>query len=803
MKSVFVFTFLFSCVLLLHGYEFAVKGKAQCVIAYPDQPAGFEKQAAEELGLFLGKMSGAKFQIVPESGVKNRPAVYVGQSAFAARKGTDFAKLGKEEWLIRDFGRDLAVTGGRPVGSFYGVWNILNKLGCWSLTPRQMAIPEKPTLRLAFEGKVQRPFMPGRMIYDSIPGFLLEFGTRHALEQYLTHLLRSGSNGGYQGPKAKPYYSGDLFNFTLPQAWHTLCFYVDPDIYFKDHPEYFAMDESGKRVRPRTKITAGCLCMTNPDVRRITLESLRKFIQKDRKTLSAEKQPVYYDISILDVSPKMCLCPVCKAFAEKHGPTGLLIDYINSVAKPLAKEYPGIRIRTAAYSAAASFPRNITPEPNVLIQIVDQFPTGDCFRPLTSKFNDQNRKYAEAWGARFQELALWDYWNIGNTYFNPPRVETILDTLKEDILFFRKIRVRSMFIEAELDRISPQNFMMLNYFVASALMMDPGWDVELLVRTFMESYYGPCAPVMTDFLNGIRDGIRKHPKKQTMLTAGNWDFFTPEFAVKHYLAIHKVIDNLPEDNIYRLRAEMELITPVWAALIRRVSFASAFKKAGISMDQLKLECEKLVRNNNAKHLQLRWTRRIEEMFQKKFSAIAVDVATPEKFKDLPAEKIRVLAWPQAFAAKQLGAAIVADPESASGKAVKSSRPDPKQHGARGMFVYKPHILCPATRFTLSNVGYPGSMYLEVTQFPADEKYRWYKLPRPIDLQERSCFWAHGWAIQFDTTPLYVRSDGIADNNVWECFFHAKFTGPAYVPGSSRENAIYVDYVVMVRPGLVK
>ena len=47
------------------------------------------------------------------------------------------------------------------------------------------------------------------------------------------------------------------------------------------------------------------------------------------------------------------------------------------------------------------------------------------------------------------------------------------------------------------------------------------------------------------------------------------------------------------------------------------------------------------------------------------------------------------------------------------------------------------------------------------------------------------------------------SDGIADNNVWECWMSAKFTGPAYVAGSKKENAVSVDMIVLTRPGVVK
>jgi hypothetical protein len=222
---------------------------------------------------------------------------------------------------------------------------------------------------------------------------------------------------------------------------------------------------------------------------------------------------------------------------------------------------------------------------------------------------------------------------------------------------------------------------------------------------------------------------------------------------------------------------------------------------GYDMDSLKKECEELVVQNWTKNLHYARLDRLQKDFQKKFARIKTSIPVPAKFRSVPLESIRVLGWPQAFAPKHLDASIVPDPESETGKALKSHRADPAQHGWNGRFIYKPGNTFYPTRFTLGNVGFPNPLRLRVKNFPADEKYRWYKMPGVIDLQERSCFWGQGWAIQFDTTPLYVRADGIADNNRWECWFHAKFTGPAYVPGSKNENAIWVDYVVLSRPGL--
>ena len=251
-------------------------------------------------------------------------------------------------------------------------------------------------------------------------------------------LLRLRINGG-QNHSWMPSYVGDMFNISHSPKYHTLSLYVDPDKYFKTHPEYFSMDNSGQRFRPRGKNCGSSLCMSNPDVQKITLKNLKKMIVADRKRLPKDKWPVIYDISILDLSPFICKCPACQKISNEEGSeSGLLLTYINHIATEIAKEYPEICIRTFVYGPVKQPPKKIKPAKNVILQICDLFVTCDYFRPLSSKFNASAKKHFESWrptGARF---AVWDYWNMF-MYFNPPRLETVIDTIQPDLQYLRNL----------------------------------------------------------------------------------------------------------------------------------------------------------------------------------------------------------------------------------------------------------------------------------------------------------------------------------------------------------------------------
>ena len=145
--------------------------------------------------------------------------------------------------------------------------------------------------------------------------------------------------------------------------------------------------------------------------------------------------------------------------------------------------------------------------------------------------------------------------------------------------------------------------------------------------------------------------------------------------------------------------------------------------------------------------------------------------------------------------RSLGASIVKDPESIHGKALKAADPRPERHGA-GKKIGKSYY---TTQFVLGNHKAPGKIEVVLKQVPQDEKYHWFRIPGSIELRAVSYFWGQAWAIQAATKHWYVLTDGNPLDNTWDqTWFHAKFTGPAYVKGSQKENAIYIDMVVVTR-----
>src|SRR5262245_13815566 len=92
-----------------------------------------ERHAAEELSRFLREISGANFAVDEITDVSAAPAasIRVGQGAAAGLVGLEDFGLGAEGYVLRTRGPTLAIAGGRPRGTLYGVYSFLEDvLGC-------------------------------------------------------------------------------------------------------------------------------------------------------------------------------------------------------------------------------------------------------------------------------------------------------------------------------------------------------------------------------------------------------------------------------------------------------------------------------------------------------------------------------------------------------------------------------------------------------------------------------------------------------------------------------------------------
>ncbi len=781
--------------------ELARNGQAIMAIVIPASTNRFEDLALQDLKQYLEAMTRAEFKVVPENQIDpNQAAIYLGHTEFAVRNGIVFSELQKEEWILKSSASNLIITGGRPIGTFYGVWAFLQKAGCWSLSMDQDVIPEKPLLQISGVDERRKPCFSGRVIYDAFAVDSTIMGIPGSgRKAYQMWLLRNHINGK-QHDIALPLYQGDMTWVSTNPPWHTLSLYVSPDRYFKTNPEYFSMNEEGRRFRPRDLTSSGSVCASNPEVGKIALASLRSFIEQDRKKFPQEEWPVLYDITQLDLTPYICKCPNCLAIIAEEGGCehGLWLRFINYIAEEIQKEYPEIMIRTYA-GHSSQIPKITRPANNVLLQITDMFVTCDYFRPLSHPLNSKAREKFISWKSTGARLAVWDYWNM-SMYFDPPRLETILDTLQPDLQFFASLQIETLFLEAEKHSYKPQNFMDMNYFIATKLMVDPNADVEGLKTLFLQGYYGKAATDLAVFLEQLRHGVRAYPHSQPGMNPTRWDYMTDQFLLESYLLLNKAAECVPADSIYRRRVHDELIPLIWLVVEKRHLYEKVFAEANISMERLKTECydycmAHLARYEGEKLDADSPYARTRKDFHNEYARItAAPLPVPERFQSVAEENLRVFGKYHFIEKPEFLALVKEDPEAMNQLALRSAISDTRKHG--------PNQLVKDPRgkwsFYATEFGYGAQKHVVINDIPQDEKYHWYKLPG-LKLTDEGSFYGHIWYIHIPLASAYRIDDGFSDANLWDCWFSVKFTGPAYVKDSQQENAIWLDSLVLVKP----
>lgn len=722
---------------------------------------------AEHLTLALGRPC----KITAEKDFSGGTAFYVGATDYAAKHGLSAKSFPVEGWAYRSVGSNVILVGHPHNGTANAVYNFLeNELGIRWYTFESRYVPKSH--RKDFSG-LDRKGVPA-------------FGMRGIYTPPWDQKIKNWKdlNVLYSRNRLNMYRSLNCPSSVRGNC-HTFYDYVSPKKYFKTHPEYFSMNRDGKRFCSKgSHGVGGQLCLSNPEVADVAAATLESFIQSDRKNLPPEKLRNIYDISQMDDTSYMCLCPKCKALSEKEGSdAALVLTFINRIARKIAVKYPEVTIRTMAYVSSEKAPATMRPEKNVLIQICDLYTRSDCYRPLTHPFNADRRKIFDSWKAKGARIAVWDYWNMAirkGPYFNPPRIETMVDAIPGDIRYLKKVGTVDFFTEAEsyFDRNVP-NFYDLQFWLGMKLLEDPSRDEKALIADFMKNHYGPAAGPMTDFLNLLRKAVREEKKPLIYIVNPVREYQTPAFMRQCYGYLKAAQKLTVPGSPYRLRVEKEMVTPLAVMMLNG--------KTGIPMKQLADEYRSCRGGQIDAYGLPAAKAAMKKVMENDLKRMTLVLDVPEKFKGIPADKILQFAWPNF-------SDVVDDPESPLGKALRS----PDKEGARTRHIMKKQAasLLPTSFGVYDNETRKGCL-LHISQIPADEKYHWYKIGK-FEFGRQSFLWAWFWNRTVNLRSVWTNADGLDGFNTWTIWASVKITGPAYVKGSKKKNAVWLDRVVLTK-----
>ncbi len=418
--------------------------------------------AAEELGQFIEKISGAKIELKSvETGEKPAAAdsaMVVGKLALDLGLAAPPQTRSGDGYCLETRGNHLLLAGESPQSTRFAVTHFLESLGFRWFMPNAIGevIPKLDTISLDGFAVREQPDFLFREVWG--------FGDR----------ARSRTGG-----------------MDLPNAhdWR----HVPPDKYFQDHPEYFAL-RSGER-KP-----GGWLCTSNPDVTRLFADA---YIALSKQGKTAES-----------ISPPdgrgFCECAACTAldvpnYIEPSSGTVCMSDryarFFNGVGQLVKKDAPEFMLSFYCYS-------DYTMPPQRLREFSDNL----CGWVTTIRFcrihginnphcesRQRYKNVVEGW-AKLMKTACYDYnYNLAEVTVPISKITY----MKENIPFLK----RQGCLGINLESMSAWNLYGPHTYLASRLMWKADGDADAILADYYDKLFGKAAPHIKAYWDQIDQAV--------------------------------------------------------------------------------------------------------------------------------------------------------------------------------------------------------------------------------------------------------------------------------------------------------
>ncbi|NLH98022.1 MAG: DUF4838 domain-containing protein [Chthonomonadales bacterium] len=512
------------CTIAIGGKRVSPKTHA---IVLPARPSDVERYAARELQHHLELVTGAVIPITPEPQRTTQIGLFVGNCKAHAEPNI---KLKPEELRVRTVGPALALNG-KGRGVLYAVYSFLeDQIGCRWFTPDCRTWPRQGNIRI---GKLDHRYAPP-----------LEYrGGDYPIARPGDFAARVRLNGANHA--IAPEQGGNVGVHSLAHTFAALC---PPERYFAEHPEYFSL------VKGQRQSGYAQLCLTNPDVLRICIEGVRKWIKENPR------------ITVFSVSQNdtfnYCECPNCSAVAEEEGSqAGPMLRFVNAVADAIAKDHPNVAIETLAYQYTRKPPRITKPRPNVIICLCS---IECCFiHPLGA--DPHNASFVEdikGWSRICKRLWIWDYViNYAHSICPFPN----LYVLKPNIRFFIENGVRGIYEESCYYTKGSELQELRNYIIAKTLW-DPDYDTDKAIREFCDAFYGPASPHIRDYIRLIHEATQKDPDRHVMIYTHPRDYITPEMIAQARAMFDRAEAAVHDDPVRLHRVQVARLPIIYAEI---------------------------------------------------------------------------------------------------------------------------------------------------------------------------------------------------------------------------------------------
>ncbi|MCP5551035.1 MAG: DUF4838 domain-containing protein [Akkermansiaceae bacterium] len=511
----------------------AREGKALLPVVVAPDAGEIARTAAEELARYLGKISGAAFEVKTGDAAAG-PAIFLGTPDRFPVPGRERdlelrdSRDGVEAFVIHPEAKtgSLYLVGATELGASHAAFRFLEKLGCRWFFPGEAweVVPRSGTIAADF-AEADRPVMLSRRVWW---GYGFYEGAKGRIRTDYDAWARRNR-------------MAESFRIQAGHAWQAII--AENRAEFDAHPEYYALVK-GERRGPQ-------MCLSQPGVRRLAREfALRKLERfPDHDMVSMEPSDGF----------NQCECEKCAALGSV---SERAFGLTNEVARAVAEKFPGKMVGMLAYSDHCE-PPSFELEPNVYVQSTAGFVHGRyTFDELL-----------DLWPKKTRNFGVYEYFSVWPWDFDqlPGGKANDIAMLTERIRRYAAAGATS--ISAE----SGDNWGLhgRGYYVALRLMWNPDTDVDALLADFYEKAFGPAAvpvrryyerfdrggrPLMSEHLLGL--GFRDLDEA-TGLARDEPEVLARLDLLKqylHYVRVRWDLDRLPKDDPARKALTLDGLT---------------------------------------------------------------------------------------------------------------------------------------------------------------------------------------------------------------------------------------------------
>ena len=440
-----------------------------------------EDLAAKELGHFLWRITGAEFPVVGDSGPPTDFEIVLGNTN---RKSPEDIprELKTDNWegftILRE-GESLYIMGNIPRGTLYGVYDFLDvELGVRFLTAEVTHVPNRPVLEVAARSRMFAPKIERRTIWSSLGG----------------RSIQRNRMNGHSFSVTSPRLGGVKW---IGPPTHTFSSLVSADKHFDEHPEYFS-EIDGERRREYDGIVTQ-LCLTNPEVREIALDTIRGWLGPEVKANPYNKYVV--SVTVND-SIWFCKCDPCVAVNREEGVTegGTKMRFVNAIATRLAREYPAVSVETMLYHT--SMPKKTKPVSNVLIQLVYDPDWRYAFDDQSYEINRRALNRLGELSEAIGEGSIYN-WTKHVTFVDFMIPYPNLRHIARNIRIMNENGVNGIY--AQMSQSRGNEMQDLRYYLLARAMWRPEVDSRETIEEFCQLYYGKGGPDVLRYIDFLHD----------------------------------------------------------------------------------------------------------------------------------------------------------------------------------------------------------------------------------------------------------------------------------------------------------